>query len=281
MEGRRVERGKGEEQCCLYRKPLWRWKMKGKILKRSGFTLIELLVVVAIIAILAAMLLPVLSQARKRARQAVCMNNLRQLGIAFTLYVEDYDGYFPPLLYGSSTWSDWKMSWMQLIAPYIGMDLGKGQYGWEQIPLNSIFRCPSIQKKDPSGICAAYGYNANALWITPYSNFGHTRNVRPKLPMIKKPDKQLVLVDTWYHPSTLSYRKMANFYVEYQDYVCYRHMRRANVLYLDGHVAAEDQTWLWMGHPIGYPWNYFMENRDWFPYGNQSWDRVYGYWPYD
>ena len=70
--------------------------------RRRGFTLIELLVVIAIIAILAAMLLPALAAAKKKAQQMRCLNNVKQLGLGFMIYVGDSNDTFPGCASGST-----------------------------------------------------------------------------------------------------------------------------------------------------------------------------------
>ena len=72
---------------------------------RRGFTLIELLVVIAIIAILAAILFPVFARAREKARQASCLSNCKQMGLAAMMYIQDYDEVFYPRCTG--TWGGW------------------------------------------------------------------------------------------------------------------------------------------------------------------------------
>src|SRR5947199_8397300 len=94
--------------------------MKSRPTLQRGFTLIELLVVIAIIAILAALLFPVFAQAREKARQTSCLSNLRQIGTGMTMYAEDNDGVFSPVVARSSRQDRnyYLMSWMRLIEPY-------------------------------------------------------------------------------------------------------------------------------------------------------------------
>lgn len=74
---------------------------------KCAFTLIELLVVIAIIAILAAILFPVFATAREKARQTSCASNLKQLGVAFTQYEQDYDESIPTTIPGGSPGTGW------------------------------------------------------------------------------------------------------------------------------------------------------------------------------
>ncbi|OPZ87922.1 MAG: Type II secretion system protein G precursor [bacterium ADurb.Bin429] len=80
------------------------------MMRKRGFTLIELLVVIAIIAILAAILFPVFARAREKARQNSCLNNLRQIAIAVTMYVQDNNQTFFPDP-GTSAWATYLVSY--------------------------------------------------------------------------------------------------------------------------------------------------------------------------
>jgi prepilin-type N-terminal cleavage/methylation domain-containing protein/prepilin-type processing-associated H-X9-DG protein len=92
---------------------------------QRGFTLIELLVVISIIAILAAILFPVFSRARENARRSSCQSNLKQMGLAFMQYTQDYDETFPMDRYANPL----QGSWAGILQPYIKS--------------RQLFRCPS------------------------------------------------------------------------------------------------------------------------------------------
>ena len=83
-----------------------------------GFTLIELLVVIAIIAILAAILFPVFAKAREKARQITCASNLKQIGLGFTQYIQDYDERIPCVT-DDNAGNNGNEGWAGQIYPYI------------------------------------------------------------------------------------------------------------------------------------------------------------------
>lgn len=104
--------------------------------RHDAFTLIELLVVIAIIAILAAILFPVFAQARAKARQVTALSNLKQIGVAVLMYLQDYDEAFPMTMETRSgfpeTVSYWAVqSYHAALDPYIKM--GRGQQNKQNI----------------------------------------------------------------------------------------------------------------------------------------------------
>ena len=107
---------------------------------RSGFTLIELLVVIAIISLLAAILFPAFGRARENGRRSTCQSNLKQLGLCFSEYVQDYDERMPMCQYAAPSY------WTSSLQPYLKN--------------NQILRCPS-DTRGPVGPYTIVSYAVN------------------------------------------------------------------------------------------------------------------------
>jgi len=124
-------------------------------MKKQGFTLIELLVVIAIIAILAAILFPVFATAREKARQTSCASNLKQFGLAFAEYDQDYDEALPSVKPNICGWAG-------VIYPYVKSA--------------GVYACPddtTLTGGSTSYNTISYSYNKNLLGLL-LSQFGQT-----------------------------------------------------------------------------------------------------------
>jgi prepilin-type N-terminal cleavage/methylation domain-containing protein len=115
---------------------------------RRGFTLIELLVIIAIIAILAAFLLPVFAQARETARKATCLSNTKQIGLGLMMYAQDYDEALVPWYVKSGLPIDSArrdlLSWAHLIQPYVKNGEPSRVDDPSEVEPVGIMRCPSF-----------------------------------------------------------------------------------------------------------------------------------------
>jgi len=160
--------------------------------KTAGFTLVELLVVIGIIALLVSILLPSLNRAREMAKQTACLSNIRQLGMAFVMYVNDNHGIYPfssrydvprpenwiwfgnpPLPTGTKTFFGQPFPFgvppvtgdlsSSAIAKYLGIQAGQGNAtaGGPDPQFYNIFRCPSdnVYQRSSVGPSGPYNYS--------------------------------------------------------------------------------------------------------------------------
>jgi len=197
----------------------------------QGFTLIELLVVIAIIAILASILFPVFARARENARRTSCASNLKQLGLGWLQYAQDYDEKLPPVKTCTSavaTCDSTKQYWYStattpgLLDPYVKSA--------------QLFVCPSSSSNSIS-----YGYNRRGFALYPgYSSDGfNTSKAVSTLGMIDQPTFKIVMADSYasryyiYNDATDPQDGTVATYGIYPD-----HLGTGNVLWADGHVKA-------------------------------------------
>jgi prepilin-type N-terminal cleavage/methylation domain-containing protein/prepilin-type processing-associated H-X9-DG protein len=229
-----------------------------------GFTLIELLVVIAIIAILAGMLLPVLSRAKEEARRAACTSNLRQWGLAFGMYLDDNRQILPDAKITNGTpgalgsynedapmWADLAAFanagqggtvWYNVLPPYVGQ---KPLWQYAANPTNfvtgkSIFTCPTSDGITPDfnlyqRIVFNYGENYKG-------NFGMDTTIPFKASMVSHPSAFVFLSEGRTHASETPFYGTNPGNELGTSHVCFamessRHTVGADLTFADGHAA--------------------------------------------
>jgi len=136
--------------------------------RKRGFTLIELLVVIAIIAILAAILFPVFAQAREKARQTSCLSNLKQMGLGFMMYAQDYDETLPGIKFGNNPGEGWPWTVFPGSVDWNGVFTHGVQ---PYIKNKQIFQCPSGTETNRWSGKNGMSYCYNEYMYNYYQNF--------------------------------------------------------------------------------------------------------------
>lgn len=240
---------------------------------QRGFTLIELLVVIAIIAILAGMLLPALSRAKEKGRQTVCVNNLKQISLAFLSYTGDFSDTFPgaaarlPTLPVTEDWIFWNGDDARLDANSPRTDIQKSAIVPYVARFNTnLFRCPSDKdaaKRQATGAVLIYpfSYTANSSYINGENRGitslypgdpGFGADLHFKTAMVKNPTDKLMMVEehafknlpedgrwtpTGKNPKTIGLAHPPP-YVAVDSYISNRHAGKGTVSLADGHVES-------------------------------------------
>jgi prepilin-type N-terminal cleavage/methylation domain-containing protein/prepilin-type processing-associated H-X9-DG protein len=200
---------------------------------QSAFTLVELLVVIAIIGILAALLLPAISQSKKRAQQIQCVGNLHQLGLGIQNFVADNHAY-PTCLGGTNT--DNPGTWIDQLERG-GFDISKPKTNFQS---EGVWRCPS------AGWWISYGYNVFGSYLTSITDtntlglMGHLVPFSTKFEPIKEsevivPSDMIAIGDSVLGSLFLSRGKF--IYLHHRD-AFFRHQGKANVVFCDGHIES-------------------------------------------
>jgi len=198
--------------------------------KRHGFTLTELLVVIAIIGILAALLLPTISQAKAKARRTQCIGNLHQIGLAMHMFLADRQAY--PLWAAPTNSEDGRWWGEQLTRAGLGIS-APDTYFYQR----GVWRCPSTRSpNDPS-----YGYNAFGLLKVGNrtNNFGllghYTQNPETLSPIgeseVVVPAEMMAVGES----DNFAFMRSLNY--DFRNGLL-RHQGKANVLLCDGHVES-------------------------------------------